>query len=306
MSDGPHEGDRERLMRAAMAAAERGWHVFPLRPGDKRPAIRDWQMRATTDPGAIDRCWRAGSYNVGIACGPSELVVVDLDLSKGEARPGIEAVDGPAAFAALARESGQTHWCNTFTVTTATGGTHLYYRAPEADLRNTAGRLAPFIDTRAEGGYVVAPGSVINGQRYAVANHQPVAVLPAVLERRLRAVPALSSSSPIHLPLNTSRYFEGAVRRHVHRVETAAPGTRNDTLNAAAFSLGRLVGAGLLPADSVGSALTHAARTAGLEEREIDATIRSGLAAGAERPREFARPTADPTLQPRTIPSLRH
>lgn len=27
------------LFRAALTAAERGWHVFPLRPGSKPPAL---------------------------------------------------------------------------------------------------------------------------------------------------------------------------------------------------------------------------------------------------------------------------
>ncbi len=306
MTQGSYEGEHERLMRAAMAAAERGWHVFPLRPGDKRPAIRDWQARATTDPGTICRHWRVAPYNVAVACGPSELVVVDLDRLKGGRASAAEAVDGRAAFAALAQEGGQTHWWNTFTVTTCSGGTHLYYKAPDATLRNTAGRLAPYVDTRAEGGYVVAPGSVVNGQMYTVANDQGPAPLPAALERRLRAVPVLSSAWPTNPPLNASRYFEAALRRHASRVAAAAPGTRNDTLNAAAFSLGRLVGAGLLPSQSVSSALTHAARTAGLDDREIDATLRSGLAAGAKRPREVARPPVAPIVPPRVSPSPRH
>ena len=33
----------------ALDAASRGWHVFPVIPGDKRPAVRDWEARATTD-----------------------------------------------------------------------------------------------------------------------------------------------------------------------------------------------------------------------------------------------------------------
>ena len=86
------------LTTHALTAAERGWHVFPLRPHDKRPALHGehdcprtglcaeqhlgWEPRATTDPKRIRACWAAGPFNVAVACGPSRLVVVDLDAPK--------------------------------------------------------------------------------------------------------------------------------------------------------------------------------------------------------------------------------
>ena len=73
-------------VRHALAYARRSWHVFPLVPGEKRPAITRWEDRATLDPTRIGRCWHrrtsAGPFGVGIACGPSRLVVVDLDQPK--------------------------------------------------------------------------------------------------------------------------------------------------------------------------------------------------------------------------------
>jgi hypothetical protein len=86
------------LFSAALAAADRGWHVFPLQRGTKRHTLhgeaacpgtgpcadghRKWEQRATTDPDRIRAAWSRTPYNIGIATGPSALVVVDLDQPK--------------------------------------------------------------------------------------------------------------------------------------------------------------------------------------------------------------------------------
>ena len=67
---------------SALAAADAGWHVFPCAPGSKRPALREnWQDLATTDHGRIRAWWARRPYNIGIACGQSGLVVIDLDVA---------------------------------------------------------------------------------------------------------------------------------------------------------------------------------------------------------------------------------
>ena len=106
---------RSALLRAALDAAEHGWHVFPLRPDTKRPALhgektctgagpcagghRKWEQRATTDPDRIRAAWTRAPFNVGIATGPSGLVVVDLDTP--EHKGSSDAPDGAATFGAL-------------------------------------------------------------------------------------------------------------------------------------------------------------------------------------------------------------
>ena len=58
------------LLRSALEAASRGWHVFPCAPGTKRPALRgDWQEHATTDPARVRNWWTFRPYNIGISCG---------------------------------------------------------------------------------------------------------------------------------------------------------------------------------------------------------------------------------------------
>ncbi|SCE04106.1 Bifunctional DNA primase/polymerase, N-terminal [Streptomyces sp. Termitarium-T10T-6] len=114
------------LLGAALASAERDWPVFPLRPGDKRPAghpertcpgtgrcadgHRTPEQRATLDADSIRACWESAPYNVGIATGPAGLVVVDLDLPKDadDTAPSEWAgmADGLDVFAALCERAG--------------------------------------------------------------------------------------------------------------------------------------------------------------------------------------------------------
>jgi hypothetical protein len=287
-------GIQRQLLAAALAAAERGWRVFPLRPGDKRPAVRDWQKRATSDPARIRACWTSGPYNVGIACGPSRLVVVDLDVPREDScspsrATGEQARNGHDVLTALARELGEPFPSDTYTVTTPSGGTHLYFRSPAGEpLRNTAGRIGWLIDTRADGGYVVGAGSVVGGHPYRVARNSAVAELPAWLADAARPQPSPGRDADhkwVADIRHQSGYATAALRAEVERVLNAQPGSRNHTLNAAAYSLGQLVAAGVLPDEPTQAALARAAQAAGLGDREIHATIRSGLAAGTRRPR---------------------
>jgi hypothetical protein len=84
-------------------------------------------------------------------------------------------------------------------------------------------------------------------------------------------------------------YADTALTREVDAVRSAPPGARNHVLNKAAFSLGQLVAGGELDETTVISALTEAARQAGLDEREIPKTINSGLSKGKLNPRAVPR-----------------
>ena len=95
-------------------------------------------------------------------------------------------------------------------------------------------------------------------------------------------------SIPVHAGERSRAYATAALREETRLVATARPGTRNDTLNRAAFNLGQLVAAGMLPAPVVISGLAAAAETAGLPAAEARRTITSGLAAGSRRPRLIA------------------
>jgi bifunctional DNA primase/polymerase-like protein len=297
---------------AALAAARRDWAVFPLRPGDKRPlpSFTDWEHHATTDPDRISAFWSRGPFNVAIACGPSHLVVVDLDTPKSGKTPppdwelpGVH--DGADVLAVLCERHHQSWPGDTFTVRTRSGGMQLYFTPPTgSELRNTSGRLGWLIDTRAAGGYVVAPGSVVpddDGQprTYEVVNDAPAAPLPDWLTGLLNPAPlpapALGAPWLADGIGDLDAYASAALKAEAGRVAAAQPGGRNSALNKAAYNMGRLVGAGAVPEEIARTVLHEAA--SGLFSRgkdgftpvEAAATITAALAAGIRRPRTITR-----------------
>lgn len=80
-------------------------------------------------------------------------------------------------------------------------------------------------------------------------------------------------------------YAQAALTRELEALAATGEGTRNDQLNKAAFNLGQLVAGGELPQTTVIDELVRVARNIGLPEKEIERTIRSGLAGGSEQPR---------------------
>jgi len=168
------------LGAAALSYAAKGWRVFPLAPRQKVPLLSKHHggnglHDATTDAETVAKWWTAyPDANVGLATGgPTGLYVVD--------------VDGPEGEEALARfgtvpEGPEAH----------TGkGRHLLFTHPDG--RNTAGKLGAKLDTRGEGGYIVAPPSIHpNGTAYRWARtpeEAPLPALPAGLVAALAGTP---------------------------------------------------------------------------------------------------------------------
>ncbi|CAL9421292.1 bifunctional DNA primase/polymerase [Streptomyces sp. enrichment culture] len=296
---------RASLLNAALDIARKGWHVFPLRPGAKRPALHHeaqcprtgacagghvkWEQRATTDPGRIRAAWSAGAFNVGVATGPSGLVVVDLDVPKGKGCS--DAPCGAAFFGALCERAGHAVPA-TFRVRTAGGGEHLYFRAPAGvRLRNTAGSLAPLVDTRAWGGYVVAPGSTVHGAPYEVVDDRPVLELPAWLLELLQG-PSKATTAEFRpvVHRDVSRVARVALERETAAVAATLEGGRNAALLRGTRAVGRFVAWGDLPRHVAEEAFQEAGEAAGLPPAECRATIRSALdwSIRTARPREAA------------------
>lgn len=279
-----------RLMRLALEAAAAGHHVFPLRPRSKKPAVSEWEEAATTDPDQIRDWWRRSPRNVGIACGPSRLLVVDLDTPH---QPNADELgSGRDVLAALAGAAGEAFPGHTYTVATPTGGQHLYFTAPpDRELRCTVGRLGRWIDTRGAGGYVVAAGSVHPQGHYRVHRGAPVAPLPQWITDLLTPHLAAESADLRLPPERAAAYVAAVVRGEADAVARAVTGQRHHTLLKAAGALGRLVGARELEYTVAENTLLHAVEghlgRDGFTPQEADTTIRSGLGWGIQRPRRI-------------------
>jgi len=208
-SDPPSRGE---TLSAALLYADLGWHLFPVRAQDGRPALHDaascprtggcaeghigWEQRATVDPDQIVDCWSTGPtpFGLGIATGPSRLVVIALDVPHGSPTgtgpDGVAPTEpsGAGNLLALACRLGE-EIPPTFTVRTGRGGRHLYYthRLDGPVLGNTTGRIVPRVGSSAHGGYVVAAPSVVAGRPFVVLDARlPVPLPPWMRDRLVR------------------------------------------------------------------------------------------------------------------------
>jgi hypothetical protein len=274
--------DGKPLLRAALEYATRGWHVFPCRPRSKEPAIARGFYSATTNPETIKQFWGDPDFNIGVRTGAvSGFWVLDIDGDNGKASLNVlQAKHGrlPATREVIAPR-----------------GRHLLFRCT-GEMKSTTGKIAAGIDTRADGGYVLAPPSIHpNGDRYAWRDDSiAIATAPDWLLAALRKpIPLPTSARALSLVHRPGSYGRAALEREYKSLAAMAPDTgRNNALNLTAFRLGQLVAGGELDRGDVIRHLLHASTrnqlVADTGQRGVLATIYSGLNAGMKSPRRRA------------------
>jgi hypothetical protein len=272
--------------------------------------FEDWRRYATTDPARLLRYFAAHPrHNAAIACGPSGLIVIDCDIPKDTGRE----ASGAANLTQLAGRDGHV-LPDTYTVSTPSGGTHLYFQTPKpvdgaAPLGNTSRTVAPLVDSRGDGGYVLAPGSWLApqpaagarpgrpGGSYELLNDTPPAPQPTWLHQALAAERPTAISAPSEqvtvTPCSPGRYVAAVLREELDRVHRAGRGQHNAAVFTASRALGQLAAGGGLGMSEAEVLLTRAAAeiAAGpcaCTTRGLAASIRSGLAYGARRPRRLS------------------
>lgn len=135
------------LLSAALAYADLGYRIFPAVPGEKRPLVAHGLKEATTDEATIEAWWTA-TPTANICLSTDGLLVVDVDGANNPWLTHDRAME--LASAPISR--------------TASGGWHYLFRQPDGvGCRNTASKIGEKVDTRADGGYIVVPPSVLNG-----------------------------------------------------------------------------------------------------------------------------------------------
>lgn len=145
-------------LKDAISYGKFGWAVFPIFPRSKTPSTKRGFHDAEKDEAAIKALWGARTnFNIGIATGEvSSFWVLDVDPDKG----------GNESLEALENKHGSLP--ETLVSITGSGGRHYFFRIPAGHIIPcTVGKLAKGIDTRGNGGYIVAPPSIHpNGTQY--------------------------------------------------------------------------------------------------------------------------------------------
>jgi putative DNA primase/helicase len=224
--------NEKSMLDWALEWAAQGVPVFPLHtPTDagacscaaganckstgKHPRTANGLKDATTDPAQIKNLWRRyPTANIGGATGEaSGFFALDEDPKAG----------GSASLADLVEANGDD-WLNTSRVKTGSGGFHFYFLMPEStDIRNTASKIAPGLDTRGTGGYVcLSPSLHASGNLYRIENDLAIAPAPAWLVEMITATPEQPASQVIDFQDRRDRRTGGGA--------TIGAGERNDRL----------------------------------------------------------------------------
>jgi hypothetical protein len=286
----------ETPLDAALTYGAMGWSVVPMnypvesrsgvvgcscyrgaacRSIGKHPWVRWKQTGGCTNAAVISSWWDWHPVSgVGICTGArSDFWVLDIDPDHNgnETIAQLEHRYGPLPETLRARTGG--------------GGWHLVFKYPPGGARQTAGKIGPGVDTRSDGGLIVAaPSQHRSGWLYTWENWGvPLAPTPTWLLNLVEPAP-VRPRRPV-TPRGGARGAigtEAALTRSVAELRAlkGSEGTRNDSLNRSAFILGRRVGDGLITATRVAKELYDVATEIGLDMDEAEATIMSGLRAG--------------------------
>ena len=279
------------MLQAALKAQARGFWVFPVAAGAKvpHPAAGQWGQSATNDINQIIHFWTKidPQANIGIACKPSQLLVVDLDQAKKDGNLAETEwaylhegygprVSGEDLFDEMVFKLGGGVLEHTYSVRTGSGGLHLCYRWPAHWPRiSQASPVKGVIDVRGNGGqwggYVLAEGSVTEaGPYYELRN----GCQPGLPPRWIRDL-VVEKPAPPRPPRGSGILQPAAISWSglVESVRSAGEGNRN---NITAWTARTMCEEGATVEEAL-RVLGPAAENTGLGPQEVERTIRSAF-----------------------------
>ncbi|MEO2036145.1 MAG: bifunctional DNA primase/polymerase, partial [Planctomycetaceae bacterium] len=221
------------LHNSALRYAKLGYPVFPCAPGSKKPLTKHGHLEATLDVGQVDQWWtQRPNANIGIAT--SGLAVIDVDQGA------TWLADQPDRVAELDVAP--------LSLTANSGRQYLFRQPADKSWRNTSGRLASHVDTRAEGGYVVVAPSVLEGGKvYRWAEglelHVPPENLPEPPDWLIKILDGLAETPPSRTARSggsSRRTTLASVASHTSPGNAIPSGQRNATLARLAGTMRRV------------------------------------------------------------------
>jgi hypothetical protein len=283
-----------QTLQHALDYAARGWRIHWTPPGLKHPTAPNWQHNATTDPATITRWLWHQHPDAGICIATGEksgIWALDVDDKPGKT--------GSESLAQLEQKHGPLP--DTYIVQTGSGGLHLYFTWQNIthNLRNSAGHLGKDLDTRGNGGQIIAPPTDLTNTDpthttpYTVISHTPPAPAPTWLTQLLTPTPtttAPGATAPATAPTPTpggqpTHYALKALHNETQLIANAKNGTQNDTINRAAYNIGGLYKGGQLGTDEawLKNQLLNAALQGNHPRNRAITSIESGWKAATPR-----------------------
>lgn len=291
------------MIPAVMKAHSMGFHVFPVARMGKVPhreagyqdqagIFHGWGETATNDLYRILYFWTNvdREANIGIACKPSRLLVIDLDQAKedwnlkktewayvheayGPRVSGEDLLDEMHFKLADGSDERDGEYTETYSVRTGSGGLHLYYQWPDHWPRiSQASPVKGVVDVRGNGGqwggYVLGEGSRTDAGEYVAENVADIALPPTWIRKLVAERP---QQPRIHRPHGIMQPGSVSHSGLVASVQNAAEGNRNNSLVWAARTMCE---EGAQEEEAI-RVLAPAAESAGLGYMEIERTIRS-------------------------------
>jgi putative DNA primase/helicase len=296
--------DTSQYIDYAVAIYKLGFNVLPMRTDDKFPTLATWKpymSRRQTEQEVRSFPWN--SPNIGVINGIGDIRNIDLDGCDdiNVVFHLLELLGLDFDYPWVVRSPGKG------------GGFHLYLRCPDTLTKTSAGVLVG--DPIEEGAFgqielrwhdclTMFPPSVHpethTPYEWAFGTPEtPLATIPVTVVEKAFAALATPHKKRVETniamlttetatPTKTFTFDTWAQKAFTQELDTlrfTADGQRNAQLNRSAFNLGQIIGANRLDEQEVRDELARTAATIGLDEKEIETTITSGIAAGRKKPR---------------------